>query len=262
MVDRRRRQFSLLALIAIVTIVAILFGIVAFFRTEPSEIRRVRSLGGTVRSSYKSDVEWAKPYGFVRLCSVSWIIVDNDDLSDEDLRSLVSCASLERLDISSNQVTDEGMQYISQMPELTDLGLNCVNISDEGLACLATMKNLFGLEVSGSSKVQGAFLEQFAEERPFFEYEGSKEYGPRRMSSLKLHGPAIGDSICQWLSKFERIRFLDLSNTQITDKGLLMLQPEKPLKMETLIVKDSRVTKEGVRSFRAARPNMTILGPR
>ena len=120
---RHMTQFSLRFLFIVISLIALGGGFVSYLRTEPYGIRRIRQLGGEIYGDYLATIkDWAEPLGFVRLQTIEIISVDNDELSDADLKGLVSFPTLERLSISSSRITDDGIKSIAEMPELTEFG--------------------------------------------------------------------------------------------------------------------------------------------
>jgi len=202
MTRKGKMQFSVRALIGGITLIALLMGFIAYFRTEPYPIRRIRALGGEITSNYNADFAvWAEPCGFIRFRTVSAIDVESDELSNDDLQRLLSCAPRERISISSSQITDEGIAFVARMPDMSDVRLNCLNVSDEGLKVLTGLDRLYSLEIYGHSRVRGAFLEQFAIESELAESRGIRRDRQRRISSIILHGATIDDEACRWIAR-------------------------------------------------------------
>lgn len=251
-------QFSLRTMIFILTIVAVFLGVISFLRTEPYGIRRVRALNGVVGSEYRGGYDLAESLGFVRFRTIGDVSVENDQFSDQDLLSLVSCPQLDTLNISTGLVTDKGLESILQMTDIHDLDINCAGISDNGLGQLAKLSRLDHLTVYGSSNVTGAFLERFAEASPVIVRDGIKEGGLRWMDHLELHGPAIDDRACNWLAKFRNINQLDISHTAVTDRGLSFLESATNIQIRNLNVVQTRVTEKGIESFQAAHPETSV----
>ena len=68
-------------------------------------------------------------------------------LTDESLKALSSCSSLSTLDVSGNPITDKGLKTLSQMKNLGRIILNRTHITD------------LGIKVFGDDPTRGRYLE-------------------------------------------------------------------------------------------------------
>ncbi len=76
----------------------------------------------------------------------------------------------------------------------------------------------------------------------------------------KTHGRPVGDNDLALLSPLTNLKYLDLTNSRITDTGLENLKGHT--RLEQLYVHGTQVTNEGVKSLQVALPDCAIQDSR
>jgi Leucine-rich repeat (LRR) protein len=145
-------------------------------------------------------------------------------ITDVGLDLLTPLTNLKELAIGGNKLTDTGLQPLRQLPGLTyldlsgtqrtDSGLWSVSLTEPGLDAIATLKNLRRLRLNGTL-VSSRGVERLVglSELEWLDLEGCKR---------------IGDDVVPVLASFRALRQVDLTATQVTDKGITALKRDKP----------------------------------
>lgn len=106
-------------------------------------------------------------------------------ITDEGLKQIGLCVSLEQLSLTNTEVTDQGLTHLKGLTDLKELSLSDTDITDEGLHHL---RNLASLE------------------------------------RLALDGTQITDPGLQLLREMPHLQYLRLSKEQITEQDLQELE--------------------------------------
>jgi Leucine-rich repeat (LRR) protein len=86
------------------------------------------------------------------------VFLNNDGLSDEDVKIITSIKSLTELNFSGSQITNDDMVAIGKMKGLKILSIvNCKNVTAAGLAHLSELKELVHIDLTESA-VDGSGL--------------------------------------------------------------------------------------------------------
>ena len=134
------------------------------------------------------------------------------------LKGLAGVISLEELTCQYG-ASDEALAQIKGLTNLRQLELSgCLSLTDAGLVYLKDMKNLQSLEMTGDRQINGSGL-------------------------VHLKG----------LTKLKKVY---LTETAVTDDSLAALE-ELPA-LESLCVRNTKVTKEGVAAFQKAKPKVQV----
>ncbi len=145
-------------------------------------------------------------------------------ITDVGLELLTPLTNLKELTIGGNKLTDAGLQPLRQLPGLvyldlsgaqrTDSGLWSVSLTEPGLDAIATLKNLRHLRLSGTL-VSARGMEKLA--------------GLTKLEWLDLEGcKRVGDDVAPLLASFRTLRRVDLTGTQVTEKGIAALHRTNP----------------------------------
>ena len=170
-------------------------------------------------------------------------------LTDVGLERLTALPNLKQLTIGGNELGDAGLQALRQMPGLTHLDLSgrqgtdsnvwAISMSDVGLEAVLTLANLRELRFGCTSIGIGV--------------EGAR-FGTVSAMSVTP----------RWLEKMKSLRHLESLTLQgcdrIDDQAVTILAALPAL--ETVDLKGTAVTEQGLAALRAARPKLRILhGP-
>jgi internalin A len=184
-------------------------------------------------------------------------------ISDGTLEIVSHLTQLEALDIANTPVTDNGLDSLMTLINLKELSLGRRRESDNEVEVLSLLPTLTYLNLSGPS---GA-------ERPDTSYRRAGESGPMRtdlvhaiselknLRVLKLGYSNITADELRTLSGLEQVERLGLEAcTKIGDEAAAELANWKKLKYVDL--QETKVTDKGAEALRRARPGITILGGR
>lgn len=150
-------------------------------------------------------------------------------LSRESLLSLLEMQNLVALDLIDVGVTNAGVEILSQISSLKKLSLDWnSDITPMSFKYLSKLRNLESLSLKDIAS--GGGLNQLSQ--------------LTQLSTLQLSLTDITDKDLKALSKFPRLKSLDLSRTKITDDGLAHLLSLKELEELTLVRTD--ISKQGL----------------
>jgi Leucine-rich repeat (LRR) protein len=144
--------------------------------------------------------------------------------TDSGLENLILLPNLKELSIGGNKLTDAGLRFLRQLPQLTyldlsgaqrtDSGLWSVSMTEIGIDSLATLKDLRELRMGGSP-VSARWLEKLK--------------GLQKLERLSLQDDRrLGDDAVPVLASFKSLRWLDLSGSGVTSKGVADLRGQLP----------------------------------
>jgi Leucine-rich repeat (LRR) protein len=196
-----------------------------------------------------ADVTDAGIDGLRGLKDLEVVHVDNARLSDAALQILSTLPKVHDLSLQGNNFTDDGLAYLSGMKQLRSLavGMSKSQITDAGAAHVAGLANLESLDLQGA---------QISD-------EGLKQLrGLSKLRSLFLTGGgdpplAITDQGLQTIASFADLDYLGLTNSRITDSGVLQLAALK--KLRNLYVGSPLISEGGFDRLRAAMPQARIV---
>ena len=182
-------------------------------------------------------------------------------ISDGTLEIVSRLMQLEALDVANTPVTDNGLDSLITLINLKELSLGRRPESDNEVAVLRLLPTLTYLNLSGPS---GA-------ERPDSTYRRAGESGPMRtdlvhaiselknLRVLKLGYSQITADELRTLSGLEQVERLRLEAcTRVGDEAAAELANWKNLKYVDL--QETKVTEKGAEALRRAKPGITILG--
>jgi len=129
-------------------------------------------------------------------------------VSDAGLYELRNWRKLRSLGLMDTQVTGAGLRHLASMPELNNLVLEQTAVDDQGLARLGAHKGLTSLSL-GQTRVTSRGVEQL---RSYPE-----------LSILSLHSTPTDDSAVPALVSLRKLDYLDVTGTNISVQGLLVL---------------------------------------
>jgi internalin A len=184
-------------------------------------------------------------------------------ISDGTLEIVSHLTQLEALDVANTPVTDNGLDFLMTLTNLKELSLGRRRESDNEVEVLRLLPTLTYLNLSGPS---GA-------ERPDNTYRRAAESGPMRtdlvhaiaelkdLHVLKLGYTNVTADGLQTLSALRQVERLGLEAcTRIGDEAAAELANWKSLKYVDL--QETKVTEKGVEALRRAKPGIAILGGR
>jgi hypothetical protein len=270
LIFRRRFQFGIRSLLALVIAVALPFSWLAAemksARQQSEAVEAVEKLADdkalqelTVAYDYERDTAWLYRKS-TTLPGSTWLrealgddffreveFVDlgtvRTKVQDTDLTALRDFPHLRVLFIGGKGVTDAALENLDGLGRLEMLGIIDAKISDSGIARLAQLRlpslQLLALD---STPVTDAVIE------PLAQLHG--------LTALSLSGTQIDDRWLRRLKALPRLETLDLHNSSVTDGGLPWLAELRGLKR--LSLENTKVTAEGAAKLRQALPDCDI----
>lgn len=200
--------------------------------------------------------------GLAKLPNLKVLHLASTKMGDEHLPHLAGLTNLEMLELGGNSVTDVGLKKLSPLQRLTLLGLAHTQVTDAGLAELANFPNLASLYLH-NSPVTGQGLAKLAplKKLNWLVLDLRAQPCDAGIEALRdadlLHALAPAQNANGGRPRNAKdVVNLDLSQTVITDKGLLALTG-----LENLVSLDLRgcpVTEAGVARLQKSLPQCAI----
>lgn len=229
LVPRRRYQFRLRSLLALVAVLAVVCSLAAPSlqeeRRERVAIAAIQRLGGTAwRVPGPTWLRWLGDFCPESTHSVN---LEKTAARDAAMGHVAAFRHLRNLSLSGTRITDAGLKQLEGLKELETLSLANTGVTDRGLECLAGMGHL---------------------------------------SVLDLNGTQITDAGLEHLKGATQLECLWLNDTLVTDAGLRHLEGLR--RLEDLTYRETGVTEDGANALRRVLPQCLIhggswgLGPR
>lgn len=219
---------------------------VTYFKKLNQDIRVVRGVGGVPETSLvdphlgtiDKDLRYAQAlYSLPNVVSVRVHSFDRDDL-DIRLPQLARLKSLKRLDIAGGRFGKAGLAALTRMRGLEVLLVEDSDLTDEGLdAITKAMPGLRKLDISHCHLTSTGYrcltrLKRLRSLRVWDDGFRSAElrYVPRdTLEDLDVATSRLDDSAGPLLSRFTKLRHLNLGHTRVTGAILLHLAKLKAL---------------------------------
>ncbi len=160
--------------------------------------------------------------------------VANTAITNEGLKHLAECQNLQLLDVDNTAVNDDGLHHLSGLEQLTTLHLSGTGVTDQGLSHLGGLVNLQRLDLNDTA-MTGAGLVHL-QDLPLLtlSLSDTKIDLPGMENVAKLEGlerlylnrAPVSDAGLAEISQLQKLKYLHLAGTQITDEGLA--HPRQP----------------------------------
>ena len=158
------------------------------------------------------------------LLSLEALNIGSVQVTDAGLGALTSLTNLKELTLGGDKLTDAGLQPLRELPGLTvlalggaqrqDSGLWSVSFTQPGLDAIATLKALRRLSLNGTL-INARGLETIR--------------GLSQLELLDLHDcTRIGDDAIPALTAMRALRFLDITDSKVSEAGFEKLRRQKP----------------------------------
>jgi hypothetical protein len=165
---RRWLQFRLRTLLVLVTLIAALLGWWMYvWRAEQEQQRQamaaIQASGAETSVTFYS---WAEAVALQGRKADNVVILDNPQLTDDDLKALDNAPLTRSLYLVGSQITDDGLVHLKNLRrlEILDLKKN-KRLTDAGLVHLEGLKNLDQLILIGT-QVTPAGVKQLQQKLP------------------------------------------------------------------------------------------------
>ncbi|MGH2506619.1 MAG: hypothetical protein ACRDHZ_04250, partial [Ktedonobacteraceae bacterium] len=201
--------------------------------------------------------------------SLLCLILEHDNVSNSAVASLAKLRRLAVLDLNHNLIDDSGLSAIAKsMSGLKELDLSHNNISDAGLVECSRLKWLMRLDASETAITDKALI-RLALNRDLRTLNVSEtkvtdaglihflSQVTKDFSALYLASDQVSNRSMRSIARLDKLQFLDLNHTQVTDEGLMRLANNTSLKEISL--DGSNVTAGGIAKFKKLCPGARVV---
>ena len=195
--------------------------------TGMKSLAAIRLSGATGQTTVDDD-------GMVSLAAISslqTVMLDGLWVSEGGLEHLVVLEGLRELTLAQTLVGDEALPVIARMERLRRLRLAKTSITAEGLRAIASLSQLRDLDISECASVDDAALEPVGR--------------LSQLERLNLWRVPVSDDGIRHLKHLQKMKWLNLDNTMLTDSGLGVIAGMPAL--ATLHIGSTAVSNAGIK---------------
>lgn len=211
---------------------------------------------------------------------INTLLLNGEDLTDEGMKHLAKCQELEELMLTGENITDAGVKELGKLAELRMLQLigpkitgECFadfaklpsfkrllltfsrGMTDAGLKNIGQLQHLDELKIGsslGSGTYTSAGLKSVTANRVPAKFEFDKKMMDDELLSqlIKkgwLYGPTPEGAYEKKPAKPAEVRFLSLSDSQITDAGVALL--DDLVNLEAIYLDNTKVTADCLKTL-------------
>src|SRR5580704_6441487 len=149
------------------------------------------------------DDRWLKQVR--RMTSLRSLGLQQTQITDRGIASLVPLAELEYLGLSDTAIGDAGLEHIRGLTRITNLSLDGTQVTDDGLECLVEMTKMISLDLSRTT-LRGPGLKHLAD--------------MKNLWWLNLDSTQLDDEGLAQLPVLPSLQCLQLEGTKITNSSL------------------------------------------
>jgi internalin A len=173
-------------------------------------------------------------------------------ITDSTLQLLNRVTSLESLDIAFAQVTDSGIGQLS-LPNLKELSIGGDKLTDAGLQALRQLPTLTSLDVSGAQRTDSGLWSVSLTDSGVEAISTLKD-----LQHLRLNGATISARGLEKLKNLSKLERLDLQDcVRVKDDALPVLESFAALRF--VDVTDSGMTEKSLTALRTAKPGLKVV---
>jgi serine/threonine-protein kinase len=188
-------------------------------------------------------------------------------ITDRSLSEIKNMKHLQELNLSHTDITDAGLDQLVGLPQLKRLSLKSVPVSDRGIDALAKIKKLECLNLKYNASITAKGMEKLANMPVLRELRIRKSHiigdlqliGLKSSKNIKIldlkEDPNVTDKTISNLLK-TNIEQLNISETQVTGKGLLVLKNMPSLKF---LVAGNNIGLSDREKLHKERPDITFI---
>jgi tRNA A-37 threonylcarbamoyl transferase component Bud32 len=177
-----------------------------------------------------------------RLSKIESLDLRNTKITDKAVRTFTSFSQLRELYLSATAVSSRSLDWIGELKYLIMLDLASTRVTDAGLERLSRSKDLRFVDLS-ATKVTDRGIQKLLETAPWIQ-------------RLYLQGDRVSDTLAETIGR-SRVVWLNLRDTDITDRGLLKLVNDQALR--EIAVDGSPVTERGIEVVKARCPRLKVV---
>jgi len=154
---------------------------------------------------------------------------EDTPLDNSALQALAGAATLNTLSFDGCGISSDGLQQLQQLPALKSLSIARNQLTAEGVAALAGFPALEELSLPGKAELTEEEVVSIA--------------AIKNLRSLNLKGSGVQDPQLLKIASIVTLELLDISDTSVTDNGLVDLQKSK---LKEINVNNTQVSQHGV----------------
>ena len=196
-----------------------------------------------------------------KLKNLEELCIAGNGFTDEGVKNIAGLKNLKRLWLfNAPQVTDASLKVIGQLKKLQTLALPSKSqITVSGLKNLNYLSDLKSLNIYTARQDKSVMdisglvdltnlsitLNHTSTEKDSFQDEDMACLGKlKKLDTLQICSPGIGDMGLGCLSDLDNLIFLNVAESEITDAGLIYLGGMK--KLQRIIINGSHITDSGI----------------
>lgn len=150
---------------------------------------------------------------FKDLDSLTQLRLGNTEISDKFFEHAVFPDSLTTIWLRDNEITDKGIESIARIKSIKEIGISNGKVTDKGVALLARRKDLVHLNLQGN---------------PITDEAVRIISGCADLNDLVLSDAPITDSAIDGLVRLQKLHWLFIENTKISQDGFERLKKALP----------------------------------
>lgn len=168
------------------------------------------------------------------------LVLSNTRVADERLKILSEFRELMHVHLGETRTTDKSLSILGMLKRLRTIDVHSTDVTDDGLKHLDGLRHLTQLDLSDTN-ITGA---------------GLVDVALPNLKFLFLERTQAGDAQLEMLSRFTTLHTVNLSYTNVTDKGLRHLGGVKTLRR--VVVYHTKVTSQGANRLEAVLPRCDV----
>ncbi len=197
---------------------------------------------------------------------VSILNLSSTDITDAGLEKISLIPTITKLIVSRTKITSRGIEFLHKCPNLISLGISDNNLDDTVFDSLSKLKNLKVLRMQDCKGLTGegvgklnelSYLSKLNINRDNAILRHLGELRNPRLFLLTLVGTNFKDSDVDKIVQLRGLKTLNLSGTQITDKGLMKLAALPRIRIIT-VTGCPGVTSDGIKRFNKLKPDCDV----
>ncbi len=157
------------------------------------------------------------------------LTLNQTGVSDLALPTIAKIGTLERLELNTTMVTSAGLKSLIKLPNLKEIRLQDNNLEDSALESLTKFPKLVNLSLSKNPNLTDKAIGTLSK--------------LTNLNVLRLSGIHVGDKGIKDFGRLRNLKTLDLTSTDVTDASMAMISR---LPLRQLYLSNTSVTDEGV----------------
>ena len=251
-------------LIAVVAAVVVVFVLLARPRWQRSNDLHALQQVGAVFDTRTRAPKWMKLAGstlnaaaidsLARVTTLEDLVLDESNVTDDDLAALVNLAGLKRLSLVHTAITDRGLSHLSGFPRLKTLVLDSsYRVTDEGLVAVGEIDSLEDVSLLDTPVTLPPLVSLSGRQTTL---QINSSHGVLGNRKLALSGTEISDEGLLRLHNAVELEGIELPS-RITDRGFRHLHGLPKLKY--VVFAGTRITDRGFGSLIDHSPPLTEI---